>query len=214
MNSPTETTSNNEPAEPPQSPEPNGGSTRLAMYRDRIVVGAVVLVVALDQLTKFLVRENMSLGQSVPSDGFFRLTYYENTGTIFGLFPSATVILTIVSFLAIGFLIYFFRTQRSPGLVIRIAIGILLGGAVGNLIDRLTRGDTIGTGGVTDFVDVGRWPIFNIADASITVGIFLLIVMTSFAPDKDKAESESQHGAESRDGADGSLVSEPWRREE
>ncbi len=199
MNSPTETTSNDEP------PGPERGSERLAMYRDRVLVSAVVLVVLFDQITKFIIRANLSKGESVPSDGFFRFTYYENSGTIFGLFPNATVILTVVSFLAIGFLIYFFRTQRSPGLVMRIAIGILLGGAVGNLIDRLFKGE------VTDFVDVGRWPIFNIADASITVGIFLLIVVTSLVPNKDEAQSESEAGAggDSRHDADGPLVGEP-----
>ena len=191
MNSPTETTSNNEPA------EPDGGSKRLAMYQDRVLVSAVALVVLFDQLTKFIIRANLSEGESVPSQGFVRFTYYENSGTIFGLFPSATVILTVVSFLAIGFLIYFFRSQRSPTLVMRIAIGILLGGAVGNLIDRLFKGE------VTDFVDVGRWPIFNIADASITVGIFLLIVVTSLVPNKDEAEGDSRHDA------DGPLVGEP-----
>ena len=186
MNSPTETTSNNEPA------ESDSGSKRLAMCRDRVLVSAVALVVLFDQVTKVIIRANLSKGESVPSDGFFRFTYYENSGTIFGLFPSATVILTVISFLAIGFLIYFFRSQRSPTLVMRIAIGILLGGAVGNLIDRLFKGE------VTDFVDVGRWPIFNIADASITVGIFLLIVVTSLVPNKDESEAgdDSQHDAD------------------
>jgi len=87
----------------------------------------------------------------------------------------------VVSIVAIGFLVYFYRSQRAPTLIMRGAIGILMGGAIGNLIDRLAMG------GVTDFVDVGRWPIFNIADASITVGIFLLIVVTSVAPKKDEA---------------------------
>jgi signal peptidase II len=203
VNSQIDTDSPPEPPETPEAPEApghGGGAARLAMYRDGVVISAVALVVLFDQLTKFIIRANLSLGESVPSQGFVRFTYYENSGTIFGLFPSATVILTVVSFLAIGFLIYFFRTQRSPGLVMRIAIGILLGGAVGNLIDRLFKGE------VTDFVDVGRWPIFNIADASITVGIFLLVVVSSFAPDKDKPESES--GAES----DGPLVGEPSDR--
>jgi signal peptidase II len=181
MNSLSETGSEtNAPAESPVSdPLP----TRLAMYRDRIFGVAVVLVVFFDQLTKFLVRENMSIGQSVPSSGFFRLTYYENSGTIFGLFQNATVILTVASIIAIGFLVYFYRTQRAPTLIMRGAIGILMGGAIGNLIDRLTMG------GVTDFVDVGRWPIFNIADASITVGIFMLIVVTSVSPKKDEPET-------------------------
>ena len=183
MNSLPETNpETNAPTEPPVS---ESIPLRIAMYRDRIFGAAVILVVFFDQLTKFLVRENMSIGQSVPSSGFFRLTYYENSGTIFGLFQNATVILTVVSIIAIGFLVYFYRSQRAPTLIMRGAIGILMGGAIGNLIDRLALG------GVTDFVDVGRWPIFNIADASITVGIFLLIVVTSVAPKKGEAATAS-----------------------
>jgi signal peptidase II len=200
MNPLSETTPPPEhPAEPPVSNfVPTGPSVpaRIAMYRDRIFGAAVILVVFFDQLTKFLIRDNMSIGQSVPSSGFFRLTYYENSGTIFGLFQNATVILTVVSIIAIGFLVYFYRSQRAPTLIMRGAIGILMGGAIGNLIDRLALG------GVTDFVDVGRWPIFNIADASITVGIFLLIVVTSVAPKKNDAASATDLGPNLGDSGD------------
>ncbi len=188
--------SDTSPSTEPADQSADRGPSRLAIYRDLILGSAVILVVALDQLTKFLVRANMKEGQSIPSDGFFRITYYENSGTIFGLFPNATVVLTVISILAIGFLVYFYRSQHAPTPVMRIAIGILLGGAVGNLIDRLAMGE------VTDFVDVGRWPIFNVADASITLGIFLLIVMTSLVPSKDKA------GEETEQDADGPLVGE------
>ena len=159
-----------------RNPEPGSASGRIAIYRDWILLPTVAAVIGLDQLTKFLVREYMVRGQSIPEDGFFRLTYHTNTGTIFGLFPSATIALTVISVFAIGFLIYFYRSQRTIAPVMRLAIGLLLGGAVGNLIDRISMGR------VTDFVDVGRWPIFNIADASITVGIFLLIVFMVLAP--------------------------------
>ena len=186
MNSLSET--NSEPNSAAESAVANSVPSRIAMYRDRIFGAAVVLVVFFDQLTKFLVRENIELTHSVPSSGFFRLTHYTNTGTIFGLFQNATAILTVVSIIAIGFLIYFYRSQRAPTLIMRGAIGILMGGAIGNLIDRLAMG------GVTDFVDVGPWPIFNIADASITVGIFLLIVVTSVAPKKDEAAPANDPG--------------------
>ncbi len=122
-----------------------------------------------DQLTKYLVRANLSLGESWPAEGFFRLTYGTNSGTAFGLFPQQTVILTIASVVAIGFIIYFYKAHGGQTRLSRLTVGLLLGGAFGNLFDRLAAGE------VTDFIDVGPWPIFNIADSSIVVGITLLI---------------------------------------
>lgn len=198
-------------AEKSPTAEPNNGGarTQLAIYRDRILLATLGIVIGLDQLTKFLVRENLALRESVPADGFFRLTHHTNTGTIFGLFPSATVVLTVVSVLAIGFLVYFYRSQRTLSPLMRLAIGLLLGGAFGNLIDRVV------SGGVTDFIDVGRWPIFNIADASITVGIFMLIVFTSLVPNKNSSRGEEDAGRSDGEPGrerDGSLVSKPGDR--
>ena len=175
------------------------------MYRDLVVISTLAMVIGLDQLTKFLVRDNMTLGQSVPTEGFFRITHYANSGTIFGLFQSATVILTVVSVAAIVFLVWFYRSQTAPSTAMRFAIGLLLGGAVGNLIDRLAMGK------VTDFIDVGRWPVFNITDASITVGIVMLIVFTSLTPEKH-TPTERQSGANPGSNADGPTVGEPVDR--
>ena len=125
--------------------------------------------IAADQFTKYLIRDNMRIGESWPQEGFFRLTHGTNTGSAFGLFQDQTLILTIASIIAIGFIIYYYRSQASHSWISRLTIGLLLGGAVGNLIDRLIAGR------VTDFIDVGPWPIFNIADSCITVGIVVLI---------------------------------------
>ena len=174
--------------------ESGGLRGHLAIHRDWILLVTLAVVIGVDQLTKFLVRENMTIGQSIPAEGFFRLTYHTNSGTIFGLFPNATLVLTVISVLAIAFLIYFYRSQRALGPLTRLAIGLLLGGAFGNLIDRLAMGR------VTDFVDVGRWPIFNVADASITVGIFVLILFMTFTPARDRKASRERD-------PDGSLAS-------
>lgn len=159
---------------------------------DFLVLLTVPLVLAIDQITKQLVRANLNLGESWPATGFVRLTHGTNTGTAFGLFPNQTLVLIVASVIAIGFLIYFYRTHALPMPLLRFAIGLQLGGALGNLIDRLR------TGAVVDFIDVGRWPIFNVADSSIVVGMALL-VGTLILTSKDKEPSSEPEPGPSSD---------------
>ncbi len=134
-----------------------------------ILVGVAVITLLADQVTKYLIRDNMAIGESWPREGFFRITHGTNTGTAFGLFPDQTLLLTIASVVAIGFIIYFYKAHGGQTWLSGLNIGLLLGGAFGNLIDRVVAGR------VTDFIDVGAWPIFNIADSAVVVGITLLI---------------------------------------
>lgn len=158
-------------------------------------VGVVAAAVfAVDQLTKYLIRANLAIGESWPSEGFFRLTHGTNTGTIFGLFPQQTLLLTLASFFAIGFVIYFYRAHGGSGWLSQLNIGLLLGGAFGNLLDRLAWAK------VTDFIDVGPWPIFNIADSSIVVGITLLIATTLLYGDRQDAPQELGNPGEDEGG--------------
>lgn len=157
------------------------------IWREWIVAATAVAALIADQVTKYLVRENMAIGESWPAEGFFRLTHGINTGSAFGLFQDQTVILTIASVFAIGFIVYFYRSHSDRSWITKITVGLLLGGAVGNLIDRLVAGR------VTDFIDVGPWPIFNLADSSITVGITLLIaslVLTGGRPEEPSTPEE------------------------
>ena len=127
-------------------------------------------MVSLDQLTKFLVKNNLDLYQSWPTEGFFRITYSLNTGIAFGLLENqSTILITILPIFAIGFLIYYYKKQMQSNRLIRIIFGLQLGGAFGNIIDRIF------TGSVIDFIDIGPWYIFNIADSSIVCGLILLI---------------------------------------
>ncbi len=103
---------------------------------------------------------------------------------IFGLFPNIPVILTIASVVARACLIFFYKTQKNVGGWLRLAIALLLGGAIGNFIDRVSMGE------VTDFIDVGMWPVFNIADSAITCGIFLLILVTVVFPELSKPKPD------------------------
>jgi signal peptidase II len=157
----------------------------LAIFRDWVLLLTWGVVFGLDQLTKYLVRANLALGDSWPAEGFARITHGTNTGTIFGLFPGQTVLLTVLSFGAIAFLFYFYRTHALPSPYLRFAIGLLLGGAFGNLIDRLRMGT------VTDFVDIGPWPIFNVADSSIVVGIALMVTLSVFSTKAEKPEQKA-----------------------
>ena len=145
-----------------------GGLAREARGALPILAMAAVAFGA-DQITKRIVRESLRVGESWPPAGFFRFTHGTNSGTAFGLFPDQTLLLTIASVIAIGFIIYFHRAHGGRDLVSKLTIGLLLGGAFGNLLDRVVAGE------VTDFIDIGPWPIFNVADSSIVVGIVMLV---------------------------------------
>jgi len=141
---------------------------------------ALVVVVA-DQLSKIWIRANMAIGESVPETGVFRITHINNTGASFGLFPDQSFSLMIIAFAGIVVVLFFvlFLYRRVPLLADGLgkpALGLILGGNAGNLIDRLRLGY------VTDFINISVWPVFNIADASITLGVALLVYsLLSFA---------------------------------
>ena len=166
-------TDSQEPPAQETSPQPDSqsGSGPTSLFRDKILLGTVIGAFVLDQVSKRIITSWLQLGESWPSEGFFRITYGTNSGTAFGLFPNHTTLLIVVSLVAIGFLFYFYRAHAMPSLLLRFAIGLQLGGAFGNLIDRVLNGK------VVDFIDVGPWPIFNLADSSIVVGIFILMAV-------------------------------------
>jgi len=131
-----------------------------------------LLVVVADQLSKLWIRSNLAVGESLPEAGFFQLTHIQNTGAVFGLFQDQSFALTIVAIVGIAFLlVYAFiiypRFFPLDNLLGKSALGLILGGTIGNLIDRLRFG------GVTDFISIGWWPAFNIADSAIVVGAIL-----------------------------------------
>ena len=180
-----------------------GGGRRLRGFvREARAALPILLVMAAtfaaDQLTKHLARESLRLGESWPATGFFRFTYGTNSGTAFGLFPDQTVLLTVASVAAIGFIIYFHRTHGGRDWISKLTIGLLLGGAFGNLFDRVVAGE------VTDFIDVGPWPIFNIADSSIVVGIAALVIRLALWGDarttQEDADADDGGGAPRGDG--------------
>jgi signal peptidase II len=143
-----------------------------------ILTGVSLLVVALDQLTKFLVLESLQLNQSVPIlPNYFYFTYIQNRGTAFGFMSDMDSVIRIPFFVTItiaaAFIIYSYqRVVREENLMSRVALGLIWGGALGNLVDRLVYGKVI------DFIDLRyedfHWFIFNVADSFITIGLVYL----------------------------------------
>lgn len=176
------------PDQPAQTDPP-----RPAIYKDLGLLQLTAIVFLLDQFTKFLVREMLELRESFPAEGFFRFTHTFNTGSAFGLFQDQNFALILASVAGITVLTLIYQSQRRPTNLLRLSLGLQLGGAAGNLLDRLRMGH------VTDFVDVGPWPIFNLADASIVVGLILL-VWIFVAPGGAREQAESQAEAASGNG--------------
>lgn len=134
----------------------------------------VALVIVLDQLSKLWIRGNLIPGESLTIVGRLSLTYLRNTGSVFGLFANQSFLPIIIILASLGVILLFFRyLSRATGVGVMSA-SLILGGAVGNLIDRLHLGY------VTDFIDFRlwgnfHWPFFNFADAAIVIGIFTFI---------------------------------------
>ena len=151
------------------------------------MVPLVILMVTLtaDQVSKALVRMNLHPGQSVPDSGMFRLTYVTNSGSAFGLFPNQTFLLIIASFVGIAVLLVFVRAHPGGGALLPVSLGLQLGGATGNLVDRIRLGY------VVDFIDVGWWPVFNLADSSIMVGLTILIWIMASSGDRAAPTQET-----------------------
>ena len=144
--------------------------SKIKWYKDIYFIPLLLFILFLDQFTKFLVKNNLDLYQSWPAEGFFRITHGINTGIAFGLLENqSTILITILPIIAIGFLIYYYKKQMQSNRLIRIVFGLQLGGAFGNIVDRILLGS------VVDFIDIGPWYIFNIADSSIVCGLILLI---------------------------------------
>lgn len=168
----------------------------MSRYGFVTLIGSIVLV--LDQLTKIWVRATFQLYESVPViDGFFHFTYVHNPGGAFGMLRDADASIRlpfflIVSVVAVGALVLFVRQLPTEQRFLQFALGLVLGGALGNLIDRAWFGY------VTDFLDVFwgsyHWPAFNIADSGISVGIVILLYYSVFVPESKENASEPVPG--------------------
>lgn len=140
--------------------------------------GGAFTVFALDQITKYLVHLGLTPNQSLPLiKNILHLTYVRNRGAAFGLLQGKQAFLMIAGVLVIALIFYFHSKLKSSDLL-QLPLGLMLGGSAGNLLDRLTRHY------VVDFIDFRFWPVFNIADASLNVGVGLLIFMILFKKER------------------------------
>ncbi|HLC61198.1 MAG TPA: signal peptidase II [Candidatus Nanoarchaeia archaeon] len=137
-----------------------------------LIFSTALIIVILDQLTKLLIRKNFKLNESIPAiKNFFHLTYVQNTGSAFSLFQGFNIFFIIFSIIVIGIIFYYIRKIKQNEKLMQLAIGLLLGGTIGNLLDRIF------IGAVTDFIDFRIWPVFNIADSAVTISVVLLIIL-------------------------------------
>ncbi|MGI6262714.1 MAG: signal peptidase II [Succiniclasticum sp.] len=134
-----------------------------------ILLWLAALVVVADRVTKYLVVTHMAEGQSIPLvDGIFHLTYILNPGAAFGMMAHSRTLFLAVGAAVVVAVLYFRRAILAEGLCIRVGTSLFLGGALGNLWDRVQ------TGLVVDFLDFRIWPVFNVADIAICVGVALV----------------------------------------
>jgi signal peptidase II len=149
---------------------------RPSVLRMLVLYGTAALVVAADQLIKYLVVRHLAGRPPVRLIGdFLQFRYATNSGGAFSLLTGAPVFFALMAIVVIGGILY--ASGRARGLPIAVSLGLLLGGAVGNLLDRLLRGDQPLRGEVVDFIKVGPWPVFDLADSCIVVGGILLALL-------------------------------------
>ena len=151
------------------------------MVLDLSVLAIVFFLILADQAIKFLVVSYMKLGESIPLlAGIFHITYIENPGAAFGLFANQRVMFIVAAALVIAAACLMYRRLMSEKVIVRWGVALLLGGAAGNLIDRVRIGCVI------DFLDFRIWPVFNIADIGICIGVALLMYALLFDKEKEK----------------------------
>ena len=145
--------------------------------KDYLILFSVAgVVIALDQWTKWLVRENIEYGgEWLPEwlswlSPYARVVHWYNSGAAFGMFQDGNLIFMSLAFIVIGAIIYYYPLVENEDWYLKMAMGFQLAGASGNLLDRLQMGK------VTDFISVGTFPVFNVADASISIGVAILLL--------------------------------------
>jgi len=160
----------------------------LALY------GTAAAVLALDQLSKHLVVSNLAGRLPVDLVGdVVQLRYTTNSGGAFSLLTGAPLFFGIMAMVIIGGIVY--ASRRAQPMAMLVILGLILGGALGNLTDRLLRGDALLRGEVVDFIKVGIWPVFNLADSCVVVGGILLAILLG------RAELESEQAPADTDRA-------------
>lgn len=154
------------------------------------------IIIALDQWTKSLVR-TLPLGSTWLPAGlewlspYARIVHWYNSGAAFGSFQGYGWVFTVLAFVVVALIIYYYPQVDDRDWWLKLAMGMQMGGALGNVVDRLTRGElkTFTVGPVTDFISVGSFAVFNVADASISVGVVVLLLGAWFKEISERKQS-------------------------
>jgi signal peptidase II len=165
----------------------SGGSTKGGFSKAIVLLLTALTILVADQLTKALVVANLAIGERARLLGdVVQVWHAQNRGAAFSRFQGGTVVFLIVSVLSIGMVAYFHRSLRDRSPWLHVVLGIVLGGTLGNFIDRLRQGY------VTDWLSIGigdtRWPTCNVAESSVVIGIGSLVVYLFLtSPDRREA---------------------------
>jgi signal peptidase II len=136
--------------------------------------------IAADQLTKYIVTSRLALDDGVHVVGPFWIHHVQNSGIAFGLFASATAVVILATGIAVTWMLVFFARSGARHPILPVALGLVIGGSVSNLLDRLRLGY------VTDYLDFRYWPAFNLADSFIVIGVGILLAALLGADRKPK----------------------------
>lgn len=182
-----------------QGPVDTHKPARVPLARRRafvLLAVIVILVVAIDQLTKYLVRSNMALGSSVTViPGLFDFHYIVNGGAAFGMFQNATTYFLIIAAIMVAAVIVYLALAKNVGRFETVTLALIAAGAIGNAIDRAFMGGLVTDFIATTFMD---FPIFNVADISITIGCILFIIAFLFVGRKDSDISKDGEPVEDK----------------
>ncbi|HZD60285.1 MAG TPA: signal peptidase II [Anaerolineae bacterium] len=143
-----------------------------------------ILVLIIDQASKAIIRHTLYVTESVQLiPGVLHVTHVKNPGAAFGILPNQQIAFFLVSMVVILFTIFYYMLVGRKDRLTAISLGLVLGGAVGNLIDRVVSGS------VTDFIDFRVWPVFNVADSSVVVGVIILSLLLVRSAHQERTET-------------------------
>ena len=164
-----------------------------------MVIGVAVFVLALDVVTKIVVVHTLAHHAPIRLlGGFLTLQMLRNSGAAFSIGTSMTIVFTVI---AVAVIIYILRAARKlRSLPWAITLGLLLGGATGNLSDRIFRSPGVFRGDVVDWIELPHWPVFNLADSAICCGGALMVLLTVMGLHPDGQSDRGSRGADHRDG--------------
>ena len=135
------------------------------------IFSIAIIIILIDQITKFLIKTSFQLKESLLIiKNFFHLTYIHNFGAGFGILQQQHLILIFISLIVVGVIFYYLDKIGEKEKLLQILVGFILGGTIGNVTDRIAYGFVI------DFLDFRIWPIFNVADSFVTVGVIGLVI--------------------------------------